>query len=120
MLHAGYVNSPVHDGLFGLALSHPVLRATVTGIFQSLAGTVDQRMVSLAVDAPLGGDRSARIAVVSRTDSPDQRRDDLSVIGGVDQRLSSHLLVFVELFVRDSDATGVGESAGVSGLRFDF
>ena len=81
-------------------------------------GATDEQLLSLAVDADAGQDRTARLAVTRRQDDPDN--DELYLIAGVDQRLSPHLLGFVELYSRAGDRPGTDESALVSGFRFDF
>ena len=118
-LHAGYVSAPDHDGLFGVALSRNLGPLTVAGVFQQFDhGATDEQLLSLAVDADAGQDRTARLAVTRRQDDPDN--DELYLIAGVDQRLSPHLLGFVELYSRAGDRPGTDESALVSGFRFDF
>lgn len=120
-LHAGYVASPEHDGLLGLALSRPVGPLTLTGLFQRLdRGAATEALFSAAVDVDLGPRRGARLAVTMRRDDPDRGSDDLYFIGGVDQRLSAELLAFVEVFSRAADADGADETALVTGLRFEF
>ena len=120
-VHAGYVNSPGHDGLIGLSASRPVGALTITALFQKLdQGPADQQLLSLALDVGLPSRRTARIAVTSRSDSPEVGRDDLYLLAGADQRFSDHLLAFAEVFVRIADGDGADESALVTGLRFDF
>ena len=120
-LHLGYVHSPHHDGLFGVALSHPIGALNVAAVFQQVdRGTADERLLSLAVDAKTSETRTARIAVTQRSDSPGADRDDLYLIAGVDQRLSQNLLAFLEVFARVADGADADESALVAGFRFDF
>ncbi len=120
-LHLGYVHSPNHDGLFGAVLSYPIGALNVAAVFQQRdQGAADERLFSLAVDAKISESRTARVAVTQRSDSPDADLDDLYLIAGADQRLSQHLLAFLEGFVRAADGAGADETALVAGFRFDF
>ena len=118
-LHAGYVSSPLHDGLVGVATSYAFRRARCAAVFQALKDR--SNLVSLAVDVDLDSHHTARLAVTSVTDQTDANIDEIYLIAGADQRFSEHFLAFVELFRKSADPVGVNdESALVFGFRFDF
>ena len=120
-LHAGYVQSPTHDGLLGIALSRPAGRLTLSGVFQQIdRGAETEQLLSVATDVRVSDSRTARFAVTSRTDDSGADNDDIYLIAGADERLSKHLLAFIEVFFRAADTDGADESAVIAGFRFDF
>ncbi len=119
-LHAGFVQSPTHDGLFGLALSHPIGPMSITGVAQRFSvADRDRTLLSGALDVRLRDDRTARLALTQLRTNSSATGDDLYALFGVDQQLSADLLIFAELFVRSTD-TSNDETALITGLRFDF
>ena len=118
-LHAGYVSSPLHDGLLGVATSFAFQRVRCAAVFQ--ASKDRDNLVSLAVDVDLDSHHTARLAVTSVTDQTDANVDEVYVVAGADRRFSEHFLAFVEFFRKSTDPVGADdESALVYGFRFDF
>ncbi len=122
-LHAGYVNSPSHDGLLGVAASYPFRALTFAAVYERFDQGVgnEDALVSLAVDADLTASNRARLAFTSKQDGTTSDRDEVSVISGIEHRYSDHFLVFVELFTKSSSVAHTSdESAVITGFRFDL
>ena len=121
-IHAGYVHSPNHEGLFGISptISHGAV--TISGVYQKLkkAGD-DDKLVSIAADIGISPKNRIRVATtVKRTDNtPDL--DEVYLILGGDHKFSDHVLFYIETFRKTTDVPQLSdESAVVTGLRFDF
>ncbi len=122
-VHAGYVSSPIHEGLYGVAASYDYRQARLVGVYQAIerAGGAEETLASLALDAKIDSDRSVRVALTSKRDQDDSNLDQLFVIVGGDHRFSDHVLVFVEVFRKSTERTQPqDESTLIGGIRFDF
>lgn len=122
-IHAGYVESPVHGGLFGFASSYRYRSVALTGVYQKIesSGNREDTLVSLAVDADLTSLNRIRLAATSKQNGSNADLDEVYVILGGDHRFSEHFLAFVEYFRKSTEAPQPGdESALVTGFRFDF
>jgi len=108
-VHAGYVKSPVHDGLFGLAASYQHGSFKLAGVYQQRIDA--HKLYSIALDAALNDHNKARVSLTINDADP----SEVYLIAGADHVFSGHFLAFAELFRRSSD-----ESALVFGFRFDF
>ena len=114
-VHAGYVKSPVHDGLFGLAASYQHGSFKLAGVYQQRIDA--HKLYSIALDAALNDHNKARVSLTINDAEP----SEVYLIAGADHVFSGHFLAFAELFRRSSDvAQASDESALVFGFRFDF
>ena len=122
-VHAGYVNSPLHSDLFGVAASYAYQSVKVTGVYQQLQklSNTDDTLVSGAVDIDLTERNSIRLAVTRKQDSANLNPEETYVIAGGDHKFSEHFLTFVEFFRKSTEVAQPGdESALIAGFRFDF
>ena len=121
-VHAGYVHSPFHNGLFGIASSYRYRSVGLSGVYQKLwkAGNADDTLTGLAVDIDLTPLNRVRLAgTVKQNTGGDP--DEVYLIVGGDHRFSDAFLVFVEFFRKSTEVAQPGdESALVAGFRFDF
>ena len=100
---------------------HAAGRLTLSGVFQQIdRGAETEQLLSVATDVRVSDSRTVRFAVTSRTDDSGADNDDIYLIAGADERLSKHLLAFIEVFFRAADTDGADESAVIAGFRFDF
>ncbi|MDE0965052.1 MAG: porin [Candidatus Latescibacteria bacterium] len=114
-VHAGYVKSPFHDGLFGLAASYQHGSFKLAGVYQQRIDA--HKLYSIALDAALNDHNKARVSLTINDADP----SEVYLIAGADHVFSGHFLAFAELFRRSSDvAQASDESALVFGFRFDF
>lgn len=122
-LHAGYVNAPTHDGLFGTAASYQFRSINLAGVYQKFqfANNADQSLFSLAVDFDLSPQNRLRLAATRTQNDNNKNLDATFILAGVDHKFSDHFLAYVEFFNRTSEVAQPGdESALVTGFRFDF
>jgi len=122
-LHAGYVNSPTHEGLFGLAASYRYQRLNLVGVYQRIEPVKDaeQTLASLGADVDLTALNSVRLTLTTKTDGSNKDLDQVYLILGGDHQFSEHFMLFVEFFRKSTEvAQANDESALVSGFRFDF
>ena len=122
-LHLGYVSSPVHDGMLGLAGSYGFDRWTVAAVHQRLKGSSSphDKIWSGAVDLDVRAGNRLRFAVTKTLAKGDRDLDETLMIGGGDHRFSDHFMLWVEI-VRSSTrlVQSEDESALVAGMRFDL
>jgi predicted porin len=121
-IHAGYIHSPNHEGLFGISPTFSLGGVTLAGVYQRLkkAGD-DDKITSLAADIAISPRNTIRVArTVKRTDNtPDL--DVVSLIVGGDHKFSDHVIFYIESFRKTTDVPQLSdETAVVTGLRFDF
>ena len=104
-VHAGYVSSPVHQGLYGIAATYDYRWARLAGVFQAIerAGGGEETLVSIALDAEVDPQHSVRMALMSKQDQDDSNLDQLFVIIGGDHRFSEQYFVFAELFKKSTE-----------------
>jgi predicted porin len=78
-VHAGYVNSPFHNGLFGVASSYGYRSVKLTGIYQRLQvlNNEDDTLVSGAVDVDLTEHNSIRLAVTRKQNNMNMSLDEV-------------------------------------------
>ncbi|MBT3602470.1 MAG: porin [Candidatus Latescibacteria bacterium] len=122
-LHAGYVNAPTHDGLFGAAASYKFNAITIAGVYQKFqfANNQDQSLLSLAVDTDLTPRNHLRLAATSTQIDSNKNLEAVVILAGADHKFSDHFLAYIEFFNRTSEVTQPGdESALITGFRFDF
>jgi predicted porin len=122
-IHAGYVHSPFHNGLLGLASSYRYRSLNVAAIYQQIerANNSKEQLISLAVDAHLTSSNGVRLAVISKQNKKDADFDETYILLGGDNQFSEHFLVFAELFRKSTARTQPGDgSALIAGFRFDF
>ena len=114
-VHTGYVHSPFHDGLFGLASSYQYRSLKLTGVYQKKVEA--NQLISLALDAELGPRNKVRLAATVE----DAAQNELYLIAGGDHILSVHFLAFVEYFRKSTQSARLDNgSALLGGFRFDF
>ncbi len=122
-LHFGYVNSPFHDGLFGVSASYGAGSVKVAGVFQRFerSSARTDKLYSGAVDYDLSPKDRLRLAVTKKDDGLDPDMDEIYVISGGEHRFDEHFIVWVEFFRKSTKVKQAGdESAVVLGMRFDF
>lgn len=122
-MHAGYVNSPNHDGLYGVAASYDYRWARLEGVHQAIerAGGSEETLVGVALDAEVDSRHSLRVALTAKQDKENSDLDPVFIIVGGEHRFSDHVLVFAELFRKSSERSQPqDESALINGIRFDF
>lgn len=122
-VHAGYVSSPVHEGLLGLAASYRHRGLNFVGVYQNIerAKGIDDTLISLGVDADLTQLNRVRLAVTTKGDGTSADLDQVYILLGGEHRFTGHFLAFAELFSKSTDvAQASDEIALVSGFRFDF
>jgi len=122
-LHAGYVNSPAHDGLYGLASSFKYGAINLVGVFQRIerANNSGDDLFSAAIDADLTPTNTLKAAVILRKPQNATGRDEVYAIGGIDHKFSDHFLMYVEFFKKITEVSlPSDETALVAGFRFDF
>ena len=118
-LHGGYVDSPVHSGLFGVASSFRYRSLNLVGVYQKLetSNRGENTLFSLAVDVDLTPLNRVRLALTTKQNA----LDEVYAIVGGDHRFSDHFLAFAEFFRKSTDVAQPGdESAFITGFRFDF
>lgn len=122
-LHAGYVHSPFHDGLLGVASSISFDKVTLSVVFQRFnRGTsfID-RMYSGAIDLAITPQNTIRAAVTAKRNGVNDTDNQIYLIGGIDHRFSKHFLAFAEAFNRSTSTSRPDdETAIITGFRFDF
>lgn len=122
-LNLGYVNSPFHEGLYGISGSYGRGTWTVAGVYQRLwrtAATKDE-LFSGAIDVDLTAVNRVRFAITKKYDGVDRNLDEVYLIGGGDHRFNDQFMIFIEYFEKSTKVKAVGdESAIVVGMRFDF
>jgi len=122
-IHAGYVHSPFHDGLLGVASSCRYRSLNVAAVYQRLerVQNSEERLISLAVDADLTSSNRIRLAVTSKQNKRDGDFDEIYILLGGDNQFSEHFLAFVELFRKSTAQSQPGDgSALIAGFRFGF
>ena len=122
-IHAGYVNSPFYEGLFGIASSYRFRSLNLAGVYQRIENTdnSEDTLVGLAGDLDLTPLNSVRLAVTFKRDGDNSDLDEVYVIFGGDHRFSEHFMAFVEFFRKSTKVPQPGdEVALISGFRFDF
>ncbi len=122
-IHAGYVHSPFHNGLFGIASSYRYRSLNFVGVYQKIENPKSGKntLVSLAVDVDLTSLNRVRMAVTLKQNKSNANLDEVYVILGGDHRFSKHFLAFVEFFRKSTKTAQPGdESALITGFRFDF
>ncbi len=122
-VHAGYVSSPFHSGLFGVASSYGYRSVKVTGIYQRLQklNNEDDTLISGAVDIDLTEHNTIRLAVTRKQNNMNINPDETYIIAGGDHKFSEHFLAFVEFFRKSTEVAQPSDaSALVAGFRFDF
>jgi len=81
-IHAGYVHSPFHNGLLGLASSYRYRSLNVAAVYQQIERTnnSEEQLVSLAVDAHLTSSNGVRLAVISKQNKKDANFDETYIL----------------------------------------
>ena len=122
-VHAGYVNSPAHEGLLGLAASYRYSKFNFVGVYQNIeqAKGVDDTLINFAVDADLTQLNRVCLAVTTKQDGASADLDQVHILLGGEHRFNEHFLAFVEFFSKSTDVAQAGDEAALaSGFRFDF
>ena len=117
------MNSPFHEGLFGIASSYRFRSVNLAGVYQRIENTdnSEDTLVGLAGDLDLTPLNSVRLAVTFKRDGGNSDLDEVYVIFGGDHRFSEHFMAFVEFFRKSTKVPQPGdEFALISGFRFDF
>jgi len=121
-VNAAYVDSPDHDGLFGLSFSWACRSdLTLAGVFQnrSVMQGGDDQLFSLALDYDFLESNALRVAGTKL--QADGGVDTDTFLVGVDHRFSSYFLTYIEFFSRSSDPTQANdEDAGIFGVHINF
>ncbi len=117
-LHGGYVNSPAHDGLFGLATSYRHRALNLAAVYQRREDNdATESLYSIAADVDITSKNQLRVALTMTNGDGDRTY----ITAGGDHRFSDHLLFFAEVFSRNSNSVKTGDEAAlISGFRFDL
>jgi len=122
-LHLGYVNSPAHDGLFGVAGSYGVDGWKAAGVYQRFKRSSAQtdKLWSGSIDLDVTPVNGVRLAFTRKLDGLDPDLDETVLTGGADHRFTDQFVMWVEYAKKSTKVAQAGdEAAVVMGLRLDF